>query len=159
MSFDTADNAGVKIFPPLIFLVGLIGGYVIWWFWPVPVVPGEWSFAIRVVGFVGAALGVWLIFSAGAMFGRIGEDPNPMAATNALTFNGPYRFTRNPMYLGMALIQGGFALAGNALWPLLALFPVILIIRTQVIDKEERYLEAKFGGEYLAFKSRVRRWI
>jgi protein-S-isoprenylcysteine O-methyltransferase Ste14 len=63
------------------------------------------------------------------------------------------------MYLGMALILGGLAFIGNALFPLLALIPVIWWIRTQVIDKEERYLEAKFGAPYLDFKRRVRRWL
>jgi protein-S-isoprenylcysteine O-methyltransferase Ste14 len=63
------------------------------------------------------------------------------------------------MYLGMALLVGGFALLGNALWPLLALIPVIWFIRTQVIDREERYLEARFGVEYRDFTSRVRRWL
>jgi protein-S-isoprenylcysteine O-methyltransferase Ste14 len=92
-------------------------------------------------------------------FRRAGTSPDPHEPTTALALDGPYRLTRNPMYLGMALVQGGLALAGNALWPLLALVPVIWVIRTQVIDKEERYLEAKFGGEYRAFKERVRRWI
>ncbi len=155
----TPDNAGVRILPPLVFLGGLVIGYAVWWFWPVPIVPGDWSFAIRVAGAVAVALGVWLAIAAASKFSAIGEDPHPMSPTNALALEGPYRFTRNPMYLGMALIQGGLALLGNALWPLLALVPVLWIIRTQVIDKEERYLEAKFGSEYRAFKSRVRRWI
>ena len=63
------------------------------------------------------------------------------------------------MYLGMALVFAGFALLGNALWPLLTLIPVIWAIQTQVIAKEEAYLEAKFGADYLALKSRVRRWL
>ena len=156
---ETSDTAGVKILPPIVYLAGLVVGYAIWWFWPVPVVPAEWSFAVRVVGGVAVVLGFWVTLSAVAMFNRIGEDANPMEPTNALTFDGPYRFTRNPMYLGMALILGGLALLGNALWPLLALIPVIFFIRTQVIDKEERYLERKFGAEYRDFKVRVRRWI
>ena len=63
------------------------------------------------------------------------------------------------MYLGMALVFAGFALLGNALWPLLALIPVIWAIQKQVIAREEIYLEAKFGADYLALKSRVRRWL
>lgn len=156
---DQSDTPGVTFLPPLVYLGGLVIGYVIWWFWPVPIVPGDWSFAIRVIGGVAVVLGFWVMLSAVAVFSRIGEDPNPTVPTNALTFDGPYRFTRNPMYLGMGLILGGLALLGNALWPLLALVPVIWIIRTQVIDKEERYLEAKFGGAYRDFKARVRRWI
>ena len=159
MTHNQSDTAGIRVLPPLVFLAGLIGGYVVWWFWPVPIVPGEWSFAIRVLGGVAVVLGLWLTFSAVALFGRIGTSPDPREPTTALTVDGPYRFTRNPMYLGMALIQSGLALLGNALWPLLALIPVIWIIRTQVIDREERYLEAKFGNAYRDFKARVRRWI
>ena len=156
---ETSDTPGVKILPPIVYLAGLVVGYAIWWFWPVPVVPAEWSFAVRVVGGVAVVLGFWVTLAAVAMFNRIGEDANPMEPTNALTFDGPYRFTRNPMYLGMALILGGLALLGNALWPLIAVVLAVWIIRTQVIDREERYLEAKFGGAYRDFKSRVRRWI
>jgi protein-S-isoprenylcysteine O-methyltransferase Ste14 len=159
MNGDRHDSPGVKILPPFVFLGGLIAGYIVWWFWPVPIMPGSWSLAIRTAGGVAIVLGFWVMLSAVAMFSRIGEDPNPMEPTKALTFEGPYRFTRNPMYLGMALILGGLAMLGNALWPLVALVPVIWIIRTQVIDKEERYLEAKFGSEYVAFRSRVRRWL
>jgi protein-S-isoprenylcysteine O-methyltransferase Ste14 len=152
-------TAGIRILPPLVFLAGLLAGYAIWWFWPVPVAPGEWSFAIRVAGGVAVVLGVWLAIAAVLTFGRVGTPPEPHKPTTALALDGPYRLTRNPMYLGMALVQGGLALAGNALWPLLALVPVIWVIRTQVIDREERYLEELFGGEYRTFKERVRRWI
>ena len=153
------DTPGIRILPPFVYLGGLIIGYAIWWFWPVPIAPAEWSFAIRVAGGVAIVLGFWVMLSAVAAFRRIDEDPNPMEPTGTLTFDGPYTLTRNPMYLGMALILGGLALAGNALWPLLALVPVIWVIRTQVIAKEEAYLEAKFGNEYREFKARVRRWI
>ena len=156
---DAADNAGVRILPPLVYLAGLVLGYAVWWFWPMPVVPDAWSFALRIAGGVAFLLGIWLVAAAVMHFSRIGEDPNPTVPTHTLTFDGPYRFTRNPMYLGLALIQGGLALLGNALWPLVALIPVIWIIRTQVIAKEELYLERKFGGEYTAFKARVRRWL
>ena len=153
------DSAGIKIFPPVVYLGALIIGYVIWWFWPVPIIPGASSFAIRLVGAVALVLGAWLIYSAATAFNRVGTDPLPTTPTTALALDGPYRFTRNPMYLGMALIQGGFSLLGNALWPLLALIPAIWIIRTQVIAKEEAYLERTFGAEYRDFKGRVRRWL
>jgi len=153
------DTPGIRILPPFVYLGGLILGYAIWWFWPVPAVPGDWSFAIRVAGGVAVVLGVWLAIAAVLTFGRAGTSPDPHRPSTALALDGPYRFTRNPMYLGMALVQGGLALAGNALWPLLALVPVIWVIRTQVIAKEERYLEALFGDEYRDFKARVRRWI
>jgi protein-S-isoprenylcysteine O-methyltransferase Ste14 len=158
-SEQTSDTAGIRVFPPLVYLAGLIVGYLIWWFWPVSIVPAEWSFSLRVAAGVALLLGGWLIVAAASAFHRVGTDANPMVPTTALALDGPYRFTRNPMYLGMALLVGGFALLGNALWPLLALIPVIWFIRTQVIDREERYLEARFGVEYRDFTSRVRRWL
>jgi protein-S-isoprenylcysteine O-methyltransferase Ste14 len=82
-----------------------------------------------------------------------------MRPTTAIVFTGPYRFTRNPMYLGLALLQAGLAMVTNSLWPLLTLAPVIVAVRRLVIDREERYLEAKFGEEYRAYKARVRRWV
>jgi len=156
---NASDASGVKILPPVVFLAGLVVGYAIWWAWPVPIAPSSMAFAIRVAGVAALLLGGWVMFSAVALFGRIGTPPDPREPTTALAVDGPYRFTRNPMYLGMALILAGFALIGNALWPLLAVIPVIWWIRTQVIDREERYLEAKFGSEYRDFKTRVRRWI
>jgi protein-S-isoprenylcysteine O-methyltransferase Ste14 len=154
-----ADNSGVRIFPPAVYLGGLIVGYAIQWLWPFPIAPEAWSLSIRVAGIVVLALGIWLVLAAASLFGRLGTPPNPTQPTTALATDGPYRFTRNPMYLGMGLMLGGFALTGNALWPLIALVPVVGIIRLQVVDREERYLEAKFGNEYREFKTRVRRWI
>lgn len=153
------DNSGVRIFPPGVYLGGLIVGYLVQWLWPIAIAPEGWSFSVRVLGLVALALGVWLVLSAASLFGRLGTPPNPTQPTTALATDGPYRFTRNPMYLGMGLMLAGFALVGNALWPLIALVPAVGIIRLQVIDREERYLEAKFGNEYRDFKTRVRRWI
>jgi protein-S-isoprenylcysteine O-methyltransferase Ste14 len=159
MANERPDTPGITVFPPTVYFGGLIVGYVIWWFWPVPIVPTEWSLPVRITGGLAFLVGVSLIWAATARFHHIGENPNPMEPTKALTFDGPYRYTRNPMYLGMSFILGGLAMLGNAFWPLLALIPVIWIIRTQVIAKEEQYLEARFGADYVAFKSRVRRWL
>jgi protein-S-isoprenylcysteine O-methyltransferase Ste14 len=63
------------------------------------------------------------------------------------------------MYLGLALLQVGLAMVSNALWPLLTLAPVMVAVRRLAIDREECYLEAKFGEEYRAYKARVRRWV
>jgi protein-S-isoprenylcysteine O-methyltransferase Ste14 len=114
---------------------------------------------VRVLGVLVVLFGGWLIFSAAGVFQKVGTAVNPHEPSTTLAFDGPYRFTRNPMYLGMGCILGGLALVGNALWPLLALIPVVWWIRTQVIAKEEQYLEARFGSAYTDFKSRVRRWL
>ena len=83
----------------------------------------------------------------------------PIRPATTLVVSGPYRFTRNPMYLAWELIVIGVGLAANAPWVILMAIPAALLTRRLVIDKEERYLETKFGAEYLDYKARVRRWV
>jgi protein-S-isoprenylcysteine O-methyltransferase Ste14 len=73
--------------------------------------------------------------------------------------HGPFRFSRNPQYLSVNIIYTGIAISFNALWPIVFLPVVLVIMREGVIKREERYLERKFGEEYLSYKARVRRWI
>src|SRR5688572_16371575 len=84
---------------------------------------------------------------------------SPSQPTTVIATTGPYRWTRNPMYLGMALVYAGLAIGFDA--PIaFALLPLVLIaIQTQVIGREERYLEAKFGDDYRRYKAEVRRWL
>lgn len=153
------DNAGVRIFPPAVYLAGLVIGYALQWLIPLPIVPEGGATAIRILGAIALIAGVATVLAAVTTFRRAGTPVNPTQTTTTLAFGGPYRFTRNPMYLGLALVLAGCALLGNALWPLIAVVPVIFVIRTQVIAREERYLETKFGREYTDFKARVRRWL
>jgi protein-S-isoprenylcysteine O-methyltransferase Ste14 len=76
-----------------------------------------------------------------------------------LVIDGPFRYTRNPGYLGLAMLYAGIAVLRNALWAILFLPLVVYVIQRQVIGREERYLERTFGEEYLAYKRRVRRWV
>jgi protein-S-isoprenylcysteine O-methyltransferase Ste14 len=76
-----------------------------------------------------------------------------------LTTEGPFRYTRNPAYLGLAMIYAGIAILRNALSAILFLPLVVWVIGREVIGREERYLERTFGQEYLAYKARVRRWV
>jgi protein-S-isoprenylcysteine O-methyltransferase Ste14 len=104
---------------------------------------------------VAVALGVWAVRCMKAAGTNVRPDRPALTIVN----RGPYQFTRNPMYLGMSLLQLaiGFMLDG---WiPLLAVIPLMLILHFGVILREERYLEAKFGEQYLTLKREVRRWI
>ena len=85
--------------------------------------------------------------------------PNPHRPTTALVFSGPYRFSRNPMYIGLALFYAGLAIFFQLPWGLVLLPVVVWLITRWVIVPEETYLEQKFGAEYLSYKSRVRRWL
>ncbi len=90
---------------------------------------------------------------------RAGTNVRPDQPTLALVFDGPFRFTRNPLYLAATGLYLGIALLVDALWPLLLLVPVLAVLRWGVVAREERYLEAKFGEPYRAYKARVRRWL
>jgi protein-S-isoprenylcysteine O-methyltransferase Ste14 len=86
-------------------------------------------------------------------------SPNPHRPTTSLIFSGPYRFSRNPMYIGLTLLYAGLMIFFQNLWGLILLPVVIWLITIWVIIPEEKYLELKFGNEYLSYKSIVRRWI
>jgi protein-S-isoprenylcysteine O-methyltransferase Ste14 len=158
---STVKSSGVRVFPPLLYAAGIGAGYLLHWYWPVRPVPTGSGLVLvaRAVGWVFITASIMLPIWAVRLFHHADTTPNPMRPTTALVFTGPYRFTRNPMYLGLALLQAGLAMVTNALWPLLTLAPVIMAVRRLVIDREERYLEAKFGEEYRAYKTRVRRWL
>jgi protein-S-isoprenylcysteine O-methyltransferase Ste14 len=121
--------------------------------WPDPTaVEGRLGWGLLVAG-------VLLAVSAAYLFRRAGTTPNPSKPTSALVIRGPYRFTRNPMYVGMTTLYLGGTLLLNDPWPLAFLPGVIALLQSYVIGREEAYLERKFGDEYRAYKARVRRWI
>jgi protein-S-isoprenylcysteine O-methyltransferase Ste14 len=106
-----------------------------------------------------AALGLVLLAGALGLFRRTGQDPKPWKSTPEIIATGVYRFTRNPMYLGMALLQAAIGVGWANGW-ILALVPAVLaVVYATAIRHEEAYLERKFGDAYLHYKRSVRRWI
>ena len=153
---ETPDNPGVIAPPPLIYAGALATGLLANRLYPIAFLPRGLS---RVLG--------WPLIVGGPVVGSLGlremkrADTNvdPREPTTAIVTGGPYRFTRNPLYLSMTLIYAGITALANAL-PAALLLPVVLhIMRRGVIEREERYLARKFGDEYLDYKARVRRWI
>ena len=111
------------------------------------------------LGWVFIALGIGLAIWAERLFSRAGTGVRPFTPSTALVAEGPYRFTRNPMYLGMMLVLlGGFILAGS-----LSSFLVIPVffwwIHTRFVLPEEDHLTSAFGNDYQTFKSQTRRWL
>lgn len=156
MSEKARDHAGVIAPPPLIVFGVLVGGLIINYVAPIAFLPQGVNL---IVGAVPIALGLALGIAAIATMFRAGTSPEPHQSVRALVTNGPFRITRNPIYLGFALMYLGVCAAFNAL-AALALFPLAMaIIHFGVILREEKYLEAKFGDEYLRYKMQVRRWI
>jgi protein-S-isoprenylcysteine O-methyltransferase Ste14 len=90
---------------------------------------------------------------------RAGSNVPTNRPTTSIVDAGPYRFTRNPIYLGMMLGLVGLAIAFDSLWPLVTLVPFALVIRYGVVAREEAYLERTFGEVYRRYRARVRRWL
>ena len=155
----TPDHADVRVFPPVIYAAGLIVSYLAQRWLPLAIVPPALALPVRVLGVV--LLVAWLALALWAVltFRRVGTTPNPTGRATALALEGPYRFTRNPMYLSLVFLTAGVALLVNTLWPLILLPAVVLAVRRAVIDREERYLTERFGQAYVDYTARVRRWI
>jgi protein-S-isoprenylcysteine O-methyltransferase Ste14 len=151
------STSGVRIFPPAIQIASIAVGFLLQW--AVPVKMPDDLRPVMLAGY--AVLAIALGLMAWSLIGmlRAGTTPNPARPTTALLIRGPYRFTRNPMYLAWELVVIGVGLAANAPWVILMAAPPVWITRRLVIGKEERYLETKFGAQYLDYKARVRRWI
>jgi protein-S-isoprenylcysteine O-methyltransferase Ste14 len=111
------------------------------------------------IGAASIIAGIGLLGSFLSAFRRARTPVDPYTPSEAIVTDGPYRLTRNPAYLGMALVYAGIAIAANAPWALVPLPVAIAVIDRGVIAREERYLERKFGKPYVDFKCRVRRWM
>jgi protein-S-isoprenylcysteine O-methyltransferase Ste14 len=151
------DSSGVRFPPPLLYALPWLAGWLLGRLVPVRWLPS--ITAVRLVGWPLVAAAVLLTGTAVGLFRALGNTPNPRKPVVALAVEGPYRWTRNPMYLGLAALYIGLAALFNTVWPLVFLPFVILLIQRLVIAKEERYLEAKFGQTFRDYKARVRRWI
>ena len=153
------DVPGVRILPPILFLAVLVAAFLLQWVWSLRMVPGELVLMVRAIGMVLVVLAFALGLSAVSRFRKAGTNVSPLEPVTVLVLEGPYRFTRNPMYLGFVLLTTGVAGIANSLWPIVLLVPALVILQRGVIEPEERFLERKFGAEYRVYKARVRRWI
>jgi protein-S-isoprenylcysteine O-methyltransferase Ste14 len=90
---------------------------------------------------------------------RAHTNVDPTQPATALVVEGPFMLTRNPLYLSLTLLYTGITILVNTLWAMLLLPVILVVMRWGVIDREERYLERKFGERYLRYKASVHRWI
>jgi protein-S-isoprenylcysteine O-methyltransferase Ste14 len=153
---QTEATSGVRVAPPLFYLAGLAAGIGLELAFPIDGPPT----AVR-IAVAAAAVLVSIFLDGGAMarFQRAGTNIIPFKPTTALVTDGPYRFTRNPMYVGMAALYVAIAVGFGLIWALILLPAVLLAVDRLVIAREEPYLEGLFGERYLEYKRRVRRWI
>jgi protein-S-isoprenylcysteine O-methyltransferase Ste14 len=154
---DPRATSGVRFPPPLYFLIPLVLSVATeYLFHSQHLLP---PLIAACVGAAFIAVAVAFIASARVTMMRAGTSPIPFKPTTALVTGGPYRFTRNPMYVGMTLMYAGIAVWTQAIWAFVYLPIVLLAIRRLVIAREERYLTEKFGEVYLSYCKQVRRWI
>jgi protein-S-isoprenylcysteine O-methyltransferase Ste14 len=151
-------GARVIVPPPLVFLVAVIVGVLEDRFFVRWSVPGGVAVRIALAALpIGGALALGLPAVRG--FRKTGQDPKPWEPTPELIFDGPYRFTRNPMYVAMTLLTIGLGSAFGTLWTLPLAFAALGAVHLLAVRPEERYLAAKFGEPYLQYQARVRRYL
>jgi protein-S-isoprenylcysteine O-methyltransferase Ste14 len=153
---NNTDNPGVIAPPPLIYASALAAGLLANRRYHIPFLPRRLT---RMLGWPLVACGLVIGFLGDREMHRAETNVDPYKPATSVVTGGPFRFTRNPLYLSMTLIYGGISALANAL-PAALLLPVVLrLMRRGVIEREERYLERKFGDEYIEYKEKVPRWI
>ena len=156
MTENTLDHAPVKVFAPVVFAVEFLIGALLQGRVPLPAPAGtlRWS-----VGAALIALGLAFGLSARTLMVRAGTSPNPLVASTALVETGPFRWSRNPLYVSMVLVFCGLACLLRTTWALLLMPLAIAAVQVWAILPEERYLAERFGDAYAAYRARVRRWL
>lgn len=151
------DRPDVSLHPPTIFFSGLLIGFLL------RVFLGGWlplpRIAAEAVGGLVLLSGIMIVVAAISAFAESGETLPPATPSAELLTEGPFQWTRNPIYLAMALVGIGFGLATLNLWMILTSIATGLILNFFVIPQEEDYLMRRFGAEYAAYRAKVRRWV
>jgi protein-S-isoprenylcysteine O-methyltransferase Ste14 len=151
-----SDSAGVKFPPPFVYAAAVVGGLLLNRRWPIAIGGGM---PRDVIGWGLVALWLALTFGSIGLFWRRHTSIIPNRPASTLVAAGPYRFTRNPMYVGLALLTAALGILLDTWWPIILLVPALVFIRVAVIAREEEYLRRRFGAEYEAYLRQVRRWI
>ncbi len=157
MAASKRDNPGVLVFPPGLVAGTLGAGLLLHALrpWSLPITETTRILLSVALLTVAAALGLW---GQSAMRGA-GTNIDPSKPATTIVTSGPFRFTRNPLYLFLLGLYLGITVAAATFWPLLFLVPMFLVLHFGVVRREERYLEAEFGEPYRAYTARVRRWL
>lgn len=143
--------------PPVLYIGTLLLGVAIHLFSPIAIFPATPAHAILggVLLLISGAFAHWAFLT----MRQLGTTANPKKPSEALATHGPFRISRNPIYVAMTGLYIGLAFLVNSSWPLILLVPLLMLMQWGVILREERYLSVKFGNEYTAYSSRVRRWL
>lgn len=143
--------------PPVLYIGALLLGVVIHVLSPISIFSATPAHEI-LAGFLLVLSGAFARWAFLTMR-RLGTTANPKKLSEALVTDGPFRISRNPIYVAMTGLYLGLAFLVNSAWPLILLAPLLIVMQWGVILREERYLSGEFGSEYTAYSSRVRRWL
>jgi protein-S-isoprenylcysteine O-methyltransferase Ste14 len=150
------DTAQVIVLPPLGYGAAFIMGLLLHLVFPLHVLPTTLA---RGIGVVCVLVSLPLALATLRALSRAHTPVDPMKPTTALVTEGPFRYSRNPIYLALTLLYLGVAFLVNALWILLLVVPALVVLRYGVIAREEAYLTRKFGDAYRQYTAQVRRWL
>ena len=149
------DHPNLPIKPPFVFIIAMLVGFAVHWIKPVSARPEGWGGLGIIFVVIAVALVAWSWLS----LERHHTDMRPWKPTTAIVRSGPYALTRNPIYLGFALLQLGIGLWRDELAVVLMTIPAIAATNSWIIAREESYLERKFGDVYTTYLKEVRRWL
>ena len=150
------DTAQVLILPPLLYGAAFVIGLLLHLAFPFHMLPNTLA---RGIGVVCVLASLSLVFTAFRALSRAHTPVDPLKPTTALVTEGPFCYSRNPIYLALTLLYLGVAFLVNALWILLLVVPAVLVLRYGVIAREEAYLTRIFGDTYRQYTAQVRRWL
>jgi protein-S-isoprenylcysteine O-methyltransferase Ste14 len=153
-SADTANPGLVR--PPFVYLGSIALGLAVHWLWPVRFVPPSIS---APAGAMITLFAVGLFVAAVRTLRAAGTSVPGNQPTTVIVRAGPYRFSRNPIYLAFALFQLGLSVWVNSLGLLITLIPAVALMAFVVVPREEHYLEIRFPSEYSSYRAAVRRWL
>lgn len=141
--------------PPLIYSGAIVAGVLLTWLWPLPYsLPGA-----APVGGAMVLAGIFLFLASVRALRAAGTPVPGNQPTTSMVRAGPYRFSRNPIYVAFFLLHLGIALWISSLWMLATLIPAAALVSRVVVRREERYLEGRFGPQYSSYRDSVRRWL
>src|SRR2546430_3781037 len=149
----SADNPGVIVWPPLLYGGALIVVLILRAVWPMPIVAATTVW----LGLAFVVIGLAIMATGRRTMTAAGTNVNPSRPATTIVSSGPFRFTRNPLYVRVTLIFGGLTLALDTWWGFIVLVPVLITMHFGVVLREERYLKRKFGEPYRQYRARGRR--
>ena len=156
---DMQDYADVVVNPPTLFLGSTILGCLVSWIVPLGPLLGSANARALATGGALALVGIALFVVSVREFRRAGTSVVPGEPSTVLLVTGPYRYTRNPIYISFIIFYFGLAIVLTNAWMLVLLIPLLSVLRRGVVDREEAYLQSKFGEAYRKYQARVPRWL